>query len=140
MDRVDIRWLENYNSFKEYVTKNAKMPSLGMSSSIGVNLYSWFRNQRNSYKSGKLSQDKVSLLNDIVEGVLEKNARDTNVDLYIKYGSDTGDRYNPNVAYLYKNDAVDFNTLKYCVGKCIHSLKELLSSIDNGVNVEKTIA
>lgn len=139
MDRVDKRWLENYNSFKEYVTKNANTPSLNTSSSFGVNLYGWFRNQRNSYKSGKLSQDKVSLLNDIVEGMLEKSARDINVDLYVKYNSDTGDRYNPNVAYLYKNDAVDFNTLKYCVGKGIHSLKELLSSIDNGVNVEKLL-
>lgn len=38
MDIVDKRWLENYNSFKEYVTKNANMPSLDTSSSLGVNL------------------------------------------------------------------------------------------------------
>ncbi len=139
LGRIDKKWLENYNSFKEYVIENAKLPSSGMSSSLGVDLYGWFRNQRNSYKSGKLSQDKVSLLNNIVEGVLEKNIRDTNVDLYIKYGNDTGDKYNPNVVYLYKNDAVDFNMLKYCVGKGIQSLKELLASVNNGVNMEKLL-
>lgn len=38
MGKMDKRWLENYNSFKEYVTKNANIPSLDTSSSLGVNL------------------------------------------------------------------------------------------------------
>lgn len=99
MNKNEKHWLENYNSFKEYVTENAKMPSLGTSSSFGVDLYGWFRNQRDFYKSGKLSQDKVLLLNNIVEGILEKNVRNTNVDLYIKYGSDIGDK---NMEYMIK--------------------------------------
>lgn len=44
MNKNEKHWLENYNSFKEYVTENAKMPSLGTSSSFGVDLYGWFRN------------------------------------------------------------------------------------------------
>ena len=139
MSRFDSRWLENYNSFKEFVTENIKMPSVGACSPIGVDLCDWFRNQRNSYRSGKLSQDKVSMLNDIIEGILEKNVRDVNIDLYLKYKVVEDDRYNPDVVYLYKNGAVDFNTLKYCVGKGICSLSELLLSIDNSVRAERLL-
>lgn len=139
MSRSEEHWLENYNSFKDYVTENIKMPSVGDFSPTGVDLCGWFRNQRNSYRNGKLSQDKVSMLNDVVKGILEKPARDVNIDLYLKYRVASGDKYNPDVVYLYKKGAIGSKTLNYCIGKGIHFLKELLLSVGSGAKSEKLL-
>lgn len=139
MSRSEEHWLENYNSFKDYVTENIKMPSVGDFSPTGVDLCGWFRNQRNSYRNGKLSQDKVSMLNDIVKGILEKPVRDVNIDLYLKYRVVSGDKYNPDVVYLYKKGAIGSKTLSYCIGKGIHFLKELLLSVGSGAKSEKLL-
>lgn len=139
MSKFNECWLENYESFKSYVLLNCKMPSKEDKSVTGLDLRDWFIRQKFLYKQDKLSSNRISMFNDIAEGILEKPVRDVNIDLYLKYRVASGDKYNPDVVYLYKKGAIGSKTLNYCIGKGIHFLKELLLSVGSGAKSEKLL-
>lgn len=64
------RWLQNYEKLKAYREENPKRwPPMTMEK-----LHNWYRNQKENYRRGKLSQERIDLLNrvGIVWNIREK--------------------------------------------------------------------
>jgi hypothetical protein len=101
MNSHDKRWLDNFNSMRDYATNNLEMPEPGIKSSTGTDLYNWERNQRTAYKSGKLSEQKIKCLNNFIPDFFSKNQRE--IELYLKKSVKLNVRsFNPNVHQLYQ--------------------------------------
>lgn len=64
MGYIKPEWLERYNNLKEFYTEKNRFPKYSeiyKGSLVG----SWYNNQKNLYKTGRLNEDKINLLNKI---------------------------------------------------------------------------
>lgn len=127
MTKNDARWLENYKSFKEYVSSNAKLPNdVSIKSSVGTSISGWFPNQRDLFNQGKLSIEKVTLLNQINDGILIKPQKEINRDLFIQYKKVVFDKYDPDTIYLYKKGLISKDLFDSCTSSNIYLLSQVL--------------
>lgn len=129
MNKHEEKWLANYRSFKEYVTTNAKIPDKNVKSITGTNLFGWFVNQRHSFKTCSLDSNKVLLLNKITDNILEKSISDVNLDLYLSYKQVEYDKYDPELAYLYRQGIIDKHLAKYCMFTESFTLSKIITSM-----------
>ena len=59
-------WFENFNLAKEFFVKNGHLLiSQRFETKKGIKLGAWISNQRTHYKEGKLSQERINLLESI---------------------------------------------------------------------------
>jgi hypothetical protein len=63
--KQDEKWIQNCNNLKKFVEINNKLPSDHSKNKVEKSLGQWYRDQRKHYKKGKLSLDKIKLLESI---------------------------------------------------------------------------
>lgn len=61
----DVVWQQKYEIAKQYFEKQGDLNIKGKVMIGEVNITSWIQTQRKNYKSGKLSEERIKLLNDI---------------------------------------------------------------------------
>ena len=57
----DIKWLKNFESYKDYVTKHNRLPPKDAVWN-GVNIGAWLLNQRSFNKRGDMKESRISLM------------------------------------------------------------------------------
>ena len=80
-DLYDYKWHQNYSDLLEYYKKNKRLPYQREMARIdgGVDLGLWISKIRNDYKLGRLSDEKIKLLNDIGALATREDVWDTNL-------------------------------------------------------------
>ena len=75
MDKREQTWMQNFQSCKEYIeqTGSHTLPS-GLQTASGSSMQVWVTANRQYYKQGKLSEEKMRLLDSI--GILEIRFKD----------------------------------------------------------------
>ena len=127
MTKNDERWLENFNSFMEYIISNAKIPTNEfVESSNGTGLSAWFKNQRRNFKLGKLPEERVNLLNQIYNGILVKPIRDINKGLFACYKKFNFNKYDPDIVYLYRKRLISEDIFNSCIASKAYLLSQIL--------------
>ena len=64
-DPMGDQWHGNYAALKGYIERNDSIPFWNYETDDGLKLGMWINNQRKFYNKGKLSPDKVKLLEDL---------------------------------------------------------------------------
>lgn len=127
MTKNDERWLENYKSFKEYIILNAKLPdNVYIKSGVGTSIRGWFSNQRDLFKQGKLSKEKVNLLNQISNGIIIKPYKEIDRDLFINYKKVIFDKYDPDILFLYRKGIISEDIFNSCILSNAYLLSQVL--------------
>jgi len=93
-------WMKKYNLLKKYVLENGELPS---QSKVyrGEKIGSWCDKQRQKYKKGKLSQERINLLEKI------KLNWDLRNEMWIK-------KYKLLKEYVLENEKIPTDNTKYC--------------------------
>lgn len=132
MTKNDERWLENYKSFKEYIILNAKLPdTVYIKSGVGTSIRGWFSNQRDLFKQGKLSKEKVNLLNQISNGIIIKPYKEIDRDLFIHYKKVIFDKYDPDILFLYKKGIISEDIFNSCILSNAYLLSQVLGKFSD---------
>lgn len=61
----DMKWERNFILYKEYFAITSELPSSVGTWYKGVNLSSWFRTQLKAFNSGRMSEDRVCLMDSV---------------------------------------------------------------------------
>jgi SAM-dependent methyltransferase len=72
-DNKEEKWNENYQKWVEFYQKNGNRPSKDSKNKEERSLGQWASDMRKFYKKGKLSQEKIDILNNTYGWIWEKN-------------------------------------------------------------------
>lgn len=129
MNKYDIKWESNFNTFKEYINKNHKLPDETILTSYGNSLYNWFRCERRKYKNNTLHEERVAKFNSILNGILSMSNYEITGYLFRDVVLEKRE-YNPDINYLLENGIIDIEFYNNCVNKKIYYLEDILNLSD----------
>ena len=136
----DIQWYENYNLAIEYYNVNGNLlVPLRYKTTNNINLGSWISGQRKKFKAGRLSTDKIELLERIgMVWDVKKQAR----DIYIKALKDYFKKFNNiDIPSTYVKNGIKLGSWiedqrdNYRHNKIDQSIKKVLDKYNFKVNV-----
>ena len=116
MNKPNATWSSNLRALQLFIKRNNRMPKSGeqaINEETGTNLLGWYQNQVHQYKSGKLSQGRLLILNTQLgdkwyEGVSYlNNIIVLNAPLEKLYPNISDEFLNISVISMYKQGMVD---------------------------------
>lgn len=116
MNKANATWSSNLRALQLFIKRNNRMPKSGeqaINEETGTNLLGWYQNQVHQYKSGKLPQGRLLILNTQLgdkwyEGVTYlNNVIMQNMPLQRLYPNVKDEGYNLSVITLYEKGVFD---------------------------------
>ncbi len=136
---LKVKWLNKYNLSKQYYLENGNLIiHRDYVTENNVKLGTWLHHQRKLYKNGKLSEEKINLLNEIGMNWKENSRIFYNwINSYNKVFKYYKKYHNYNFSYDYVTEDgfkigewVHLNRLAYKNNNLLHSKVELLKKIN----------
>ena len=137
MNKNDLRWLENFDSFKKYINKYNELPEKGIKSNKGVDLHTWYSTQRSLYNKGKLKQERVEKFIKLSSIILEKSNEEINYALFKREVLENKE-YNPNINFLLEHNVIDMHLYHKCINSKKYYLEDIVDK-HKGVDCSETL-